>query len=77
MRTEKQIQASRLNGQKSRGPISSDGKRNSSRNSLDHGLLAEEFIIDGECAERFAQFSSYAHSPWFLVVGPRIAKVNL
>jgi hypothetical protein len=62
MRTELQIQASRLNGQKSRGPISRDGKRNSSLNRIDHGLLAAEFIIDGESPERFAAHSEALHA---------------
>ena len=38
MRSQKRIEASRLNGQKSRGPRTEAGLRRSSQNSLGHGL---------------------------------------
>jgi hypothetical protein len=53
MATEKQIAASRENGKKSRGPLTPEGKRNSSRNSLRHGMLARTIVLDGESRERF------------------------
>jgi hypothetical protein len=40
MRTARQIEASRLNGARSRGPVTDAGKRKSSRNSRSHGLYA-------------------------------------
>jgi hypothetical protein len=40
IRTERQRAASRLNGARSRGPVTAAGKRHSSRNSLRHGLYS-------------------------------------
>ena len=45
MRTPKQIAASQSNGALSNGPISIQGKLNSSRNSLRHGLLARVVVL--------------------------------
>jgi len=55
MRTPKQIQASRTNGARSKGPVTPQGKRNSSRNSTRHGLLAETVVCLGESTARFLQ----------------------
>jgi hypothetical protein len=61
MSSKRQQKASRLNGAKSRGPVTPEGKLICSRNSLKHGLLAEEIIIDGELADRFSAFSTAHH----------------
>jgi hypothetical protein len=53
MSTEAQINANRINGSKSRGPITPEGRLASSRNSLVHGLLSQVLILEGESAERF------------------------
>jgi hypothetical protein len=53
MRTPKQIAASRANGARSKGPVTSQGKRNSSRNSIRHGLLAETVVLKEEHTGRF------------------------
>ncbi len=55
MRTERQIEASRANGAKSRGPVTPEGKQNSSRNSTRHGMLAESVVLEGESQERFLE----------------------
>jgi hypothetical protein len=46
MRSEKQIQASRANGARSRGPVTVQGKRNSCRNNLRHGFSAPDPSLD-------------------------------
>jgi hypothetical protein len=48
MRSDLQIQASRANGSKSRGPITEEGKLASSRNALKHGILSETVLLPGE-----------------------------
>jgi hypothetical protein len=48
MRTPKQTQASRANGAKSKGPVTPQGKLNSSRNATRHGLLAETIVLEAE-----------------------------
>ena len=39
-RTEKQIETSRLNGRKGKGPVTVAGKQRSSQNAVTHGLFA-------------------------------------
>ena len=51
--SEKTILASRSNGALSKGPITEQGKRNSSRNSLRHGLLAKTVVLAEESVDRF------------------------
>ena len=53
MKHDKRSITSPLNGQKSRGPITEEGKKISSRNAGRHGLLSETIVIVGESAERF------------------------
>jgi hypothetical protein len=57
--TEKEIAANRLNAAKSTGPVSPSGKAIAARNSLKHGLLAQEIVVDaGEGAESQEQFDA-------------------
>jgi hypothetical protein len=53
MRSEKQIEASRLNGAKSRGPVTPEGKRNSANTNWCRGMLARSVVLDGESRTRF------------------------
>ena len=52
-RTPKQRETSRKNGRNSRGPVSTEGKRNSSGNNTTHGLFASLILIDGESRTLF------------------------
>src|SRR5438034_690951 len=45
MPTERQSESARINGAKSRGPKSAEGKTKSSRNSLRHGCTAGHTIL--------------------------------
>jgi hypothetical protein len=53
-KTEKQKAASRLNGARTHGPITPEGKRKSARSSFRHGLLAKAVVFEGESREQFA-----------------------
>jgi hypothetical protein len=55
MRTESQAEASRRNGAKSRGPITSEGKKRSSQNSVKYGLSARTVVLCTESQELFSQ----------------------
>ena len=46
--SENQKRASRLNGSRSRGPKTPEGKQRSSRNATKHGLLAQYVVVPGE-----------------------------
>jgi len=61
MRTERQTQASRANGAKSRGPITPEGKEASSRNAITHGMLADTIVLKGESQARFLEFLRSLH----------------
>ncbi len=53
MSTERQQEASRANGSKSRGPITPEGKLASSRNAITHGMLSAANVLKGESTDRF------------------------
>jgi len=55
MATELQIQASRATGARSCGPVTAQGKLNSSKNNTRHGLLARTIVMDSESLEGFEQ----------------------
>src|SRR5688500_14330783 len=45
MRSDKQNQASKNNGKKSKGPVTDEGKANSSQNAATHNLVGRHFIL--------------------------------
>ncbi|MCL5279098.1 MAG: hypothetical protein M1376_04230, partial [Planctomycetes bacterium] len=53
MATEAQIEANRLNAQKSTGPRTPEGKAVVARNALTHGLLARAGVLPGEDEHEF------------------------
>jgi len=57
MRSDKQLQASRANGAKSRGPVTAEGKRNTSQNSIRHGAFAREVRLRNESKAEFEEFA--------------------
>ncbi|MBU2533383.1 MAG: hypothetical protein KKB37_11625 [Alphaproteobacteria bacterium] len=56
--SRKQIDANRLNAQKSTGPRTPAGKALSRANACKHGLTAERVLLPGESAEAFEAFCS-------------------
>jgi hypothetical protein len=56
MATVAQIQANRLNAQKSTGPRTTEGKERASQNAVKHGLLAKEAVIQGEDPAEFEMY---------------------
>ena len=57
MATEAQIQANRLNAQKSTGPRTPEGKAVAAQNAVKHGLLARTAVLHGEDWEEYTCFS--------------------
>jgi hypothetical protein len=59
--TDTQLARNRANAEKSTGPRTPEGKRNSSHNAITHGFLARSILLPGESATRFhALVASYA-----------------
>ena len=54
MATEAQIEANRINAQKSTGPRTPEGRAIVSRNAITHGLLARAGVLPGEDEHEFA-----------------------
>jgi hypothetical protein len=61
MSTERQKQASRANGAKSRGPVTPAGKLASSRNAITHGMLSGTIVLQGESTDRFLSLVAVLH----------------
>jgi hypothetical protein len=55
MSTELQIEANKRNAEKSTGPRTEEGKRNSSLNSIKHGFCSELVLLPNESEEVFSK----------------------
>ena len=55
MSSERRIESSQSNGALSNGPVTTEGKRRSSRNAEKHGVHASAVVINGESMERFLE----------------------
>ena len=67
MLSEKQLEANRRNAQKSTGPKTTEGKSNSSRNNLRHGLTGQISLLPTE--DREILIRKVAHLRSIPVVG--------
>jgi hypothetical protein len=83
MRTEAQIKASRINGAKSRGPITAQGKKTSSMNALKHGLTAgtaafcsEDHILFEQLQQGYIDYLQHTN-PCGLALIQRMAAAQL
>src|ERR1700678_4845196 len=61
MSTRRQRAASRANGQKSRGPVTAEGKAASRFNALKHGIDAKQQIMFTESADDLALLAAEYH----------------
>ena len=64
MATIKQIEANRLNAQKSTGPKTPEGKAVTKLNSLRHGLRARTVVLPAEKSEHFHQLCNDLETEW-------------
>ena len=51
--TDRRSETSAINGAKSRGPVSADGKAKSSRNAVKFGIFSKDLLLPGESQDVF------------------------
>ena len=73
MRSQKQIEASRANGAKSRGPVTTLGRHNSAHPNWRKSLLSRSIVAKNECRDRFDEI----HTALIQELQPATAIENL
>ena len=61
MPTDRRSLTSPINGRKSTGPKTTEGKAISANNNLRHGILARNIVLDDESSERFNALANEFH----------------
>ena len=64
MRTKKQKLAARINGRKSKGPVTPEGKARSSQNAITHGIHARAVVLSTENPEKYDQLKAEYFAYW-------------
>ncbi len=64
MASNRQIQANRLNAQKSTGPKSPEGKKRASQNRTTHGLSSEHVVLASEDRSSFDNLLAILNGEW-------------
>ena len=64
MRTKKQQLAARINGRKSKGPVTPEGKARSSQNAITHGIHARAVVLSTENAAKYDQLKAEYFAYW-------------
>ena len=64
MASDKQIQANRLNAQKSTGPQSPEGKKRVAQNRIKHGLAGEHVVLANEDPSAFDDLLATLNENW-------------
>lgn len=64
MPSDLQIEASRQNGAKLKGPVSEEGKARSARNATRHGLAARTIVLSNESQELYDQLLAAYRTEW-------------
>ena len=76
MSSAAQITANQANSQFSTGPVTADGKRIASSNSIRHGLTAKQIVIPGEDPAEFEELRSSLHAEMKPVTAEEAALVE-
>src|SRR5215204_6064370 len=59
LRSPAQVEASRRNGARSKGPVTDEGKAKASRNALQHGLTAmHHLVLEDEAPQELADMTA-------------------